>query len=206
MTAAAMEGDRERCMAAGMDDFITKPVRLEAIGAVLERWVTRAPDAQEAGCDGWRERPWRQGRRCRRGRSRHRRRGPWRSRTDGSAGGPLDHAQIELLLSLDDGRGAALAEIVDEYIRVASEGLAELLREIDEHDSGGLARTAHTLKGASANVGASGMAQVCAGLELRARQAQLDDAAVLMQQFETEFARVQVGPPGGSGRKLTCAS
>ncbi len=39
MTAAAMEGDREHCMAAGMDDFITKPVRLEAVSTVLKRWV-----------------------------------------------------------------------------------------------------------------------------------------------------------------------
>jgi two-component system sensor histidine kinase/response regulator len=192
MTAAAMEGDRERCMAAGMDDFITKPVRLEAIGAVLERWVTQAPDAQEAAATAGAKGPGVKGAAV----------VPGDAGTDGAdrgaavptarAGDPLDHAQIELLLSLDDGRGAALAEIVDEYVRVASEGLAELLREIDEHDSGGLARTAHTLKGASANVGASGMAQVCAGLELRARQARLDDAAVLMQQFEAEFARVQV--------------
>ena len=41
MTAAAMEGDRETCLAAGMDDYITKPVRLEAVAAVLERWVAR---------------------------------------------------------------------------------------------------------------------------------------------------------------------
>jgi two-component system sensor histidine kinase/response regulator len=41
MTAAAMEGDREKCIAAGMDDFITKPVRLEAVSTVLERWVVR---------------------------------------------------------------------------------------------------------------------------------------------------------------------
>ena len=42
MTAAAMDGDRERCMAAGMDDYITKPVRLEAVSTVLERWVAKA--------------------------------------------------------------------------------------------------------------------------------------------------------------------
>ena len=41
MTAAAMEGDREACLAAGMDDFITKPVRLEIVSAVLQRWVAQ---------------------------------------------------------------------------------------------------------------------------------------------------------------------
>jgi len=47
MTAAAMEGDRERCMAAGMDDFITKPVRLDAVSTVLERWVARSAHEPE---------------------------------------------------------------------------------------------------------------------------------------------------------------
>jgi hypothetical protein len=46
MTAAAMEGDRERCMAAGMDDFITKPVRLEAVSTALERWVAAAGEPE----------------------------------------------------------------------------------------------------------------------------------------------------------------
>ncbi len=49
MTAAAMEGDRERCMAAGMDDFITKPVRLEAVSTVLERWVANSDLEPKAG-------------------------------------------------------------------------------------------------------------------------------------------------------------
>jgi CheY-like chemotaxis protein len=50
MTAAAMEGDREHCMAAGMDDFITKPVRLEAVSTVLLRWVVGpARDREEVG-------------------------------------------------------------------------------------------------------------------------------------------------------------
>ncbi|MCS6926461.1 MAG: response regulator, partial [Candidatus Binatia bacterium] len=39
MTANAMEGDKERCLAAGMDDYIAKPVKLEVLKAALERWT-----------------------------------------------------------------------------------------------------------------------------------------------------------------------
>jgi CheY-like chemotaxis protein len=42
MTANAMEGDREACMAVGMDDYISKPVNRDKMRAVLERWVPQS--------------------------------------------------------------------------------------------------------------------------------------------------------------------
>ena len=111
---------------------------------------------------------------------------------------PLDRSQIELLLSLDDGAGDALAEIVEEYRPMCWQGRDDLRRELREGDHTALAHTAHALKGASANLGARDLAQVCAELEMHARQVELvgsdefADADALMERFETEFTRVQV--------------
>ena len=43
VTACAMEGDREKCLAAGMDDYVTKPLTLDAFKGLLIRWLSSMP-------------------------------------------------------------------------------------------------------------------------------------------------------------------
>jgi CheY-like chemotaxis protein len=165
MTAAAMEGDRDRCLAAGMDDYITKPVRLEAIAEVLDRWVdrpAREESAQAIPTDV----------------------------DDERATVALDPAQIELLRSLDDGDGEVLGEIIDQYLHQTAEGRGELARFVMERDTKGVERTAHALRGASANIGAVALAAVCEEMESRSRSARLDGTDQLVTQFDSEFSRV----------------
>ena len=51
MTAFTLEGDRERCLAAGMDDCVGKPIRIEALDEVIQRWAARSPDSRyDAEC------------------------------------------------------------------------------------------------------------------------------------------------------------
>jgi HPt (histidine-containing phosphotransfer) domain-containing protein len=111
---------------------------------------------------------------------------------------PLDRSRIDSLLSRDSGAGLALAEVVGEFRRVSWEGRNDLRRELRNGDYSGLAHTAHSLKGASASLGASDFARVCAELEMHARQVELvgsdefADSDTLMERFEAEFTRVQV--------------
>lgn len=111
---------------------------------------------------------------------------------------PLDRSQIELFLGLDDGAGDALAEIVEEYRTMSWQRRDDLRRELRDGDHTALAGTAHSLKGASTKLGANDLAQVCAELEMHARQIELvgsdefADANALMERFEVEFTRVQV--------------
>ena len=49
MTASAMRGDRERCLAAGMDDYVAKPVTIESLRTVLERWL--APETESSATE-----------------------------------------------------------------------------------------------------------------------------------------------------------
>ena len=48
LTANAMKGDRERCLAAGMDDYASKPIEREVVFALLEKWVLKSGNASVA--------------------------------------------------------------------------------------------------------------------------------------------------------------
>jgi CheY-like chemotaxis protein len=47
MTANAMQGDREACIEAGMDDYVSKPIKFEDLATVIEKWATQIKSVTE---------------------------------------------------------------------------------------------------------------------------------------------------------------
>ena len=163
MTANAMQGDREKALAAGMDDYLAKPVRQEDLDEVLGRWVSReetgAPDPPATG-----------------------------AAPDGN-GSVLDP---EVLANLRDlGDPELLTELAEMFFDDATSRLAEMREAVEAGDAAGVKRVAHTLKGSSGNMGAARMSAICAELQDVGDSGDLAPARGLLEDLEDEFGRVR---------------
>jgi len=175
LTASAMTGQLERCLEAGMDDLLTKPLDVKRLGVILDRFGLRA-DARIGAAR--------------------------RSRTSAAPGAyaepdpdaQRDNASAASAGVLDDSAVAALVaagpaeppidgpafealtggdiefarELAHTFLHTSEGILAELSRAARQGDRGGLSRAAHSLKGASANIHAKPLRALAADLESRA--------------------------------------
>ena len=165
MTANAMQGDREKALASGMDDYLPKPVRQEDLGEVLARWVSRE-DGVVSG-DG----------------------APEDRSARAENGSALDP---EVLANLRDlGDAELLAELAEMFFGDASSRLGELREAVEAGDAARVGRVAHTLKGSSGNMGARRMAAICAELQDVGDSGDLAQAPGLLEGLEEEFGRVR---------------
>ncbi len=165
MTANAMSGERERALRAGMDDYVSKPVKAENLGAVLERWALPPGEANflEDARDG--------------------------APPDTPL---LDRSVLDGLRELSvPGEPDILAELVGLFLEDAPPRLEALRAALDEGDARRVKEAAHALKGSSSNMGASRMAEICARLEEAGTLGDLIEAPDLLKRLETEFAQAR---------------
>jgi HPt (histidine-containing phosphotransfer) domain-containing protein len=159
MTANAMQGERERCLAAGMDDYLTKPLRQRTLKDTLARWVAEAPQSADDPA----------------------RSGP----ENGVQGDDHDRADLPLLddaviADLENLDGDVLDGLVALYFDEAAGRLSDLVGAVDRGDMPLVAQMAHTLRGNSSTLGAAHVARIAAELETTANAGDLSPAAGLL--------------------------
>ncbi len=176
MTANAMRGDREKSLAAGMDDYVPKPVKPEELEAVLGRWIRQEEEAASvdiAEVEG-------------------------DSVTPEVSDDPLDRTVIENLLDL--GGSEMLSELAEMFFDDTSSALSALREAVTTSDAQSVERVAHTLKGSSGNMGAQKMSAICAELQDSGASGDLSRATELLTRLEEEFGRVRTALEGELAR------
>ncbi|MBC8141618.1 MAG: response regulator [Armatimonadetes bacterium] len=163
LTAHAMTGDRERCLASGMSDYVAKPVRPDALKSVLSKWLglTQSPSFGET------------------------------SKGLMPVASLLQTLnEVSLRESCDDD-AAVIAEVLEEYAASVPGLLVQIAESVAGRDSKAGRFAAHTLKGSSRTVGADAMAFVCERIESAVIGSDFEGAATEYTAAQGEWTRLQ---------------
>lgn len=182
MTAHALPEDRERCLAAGMNDYLTKPVSLEQLRTTLHQFDNRIPDHAVSQSTPAHI--------------------PMTSDVLDVAPSlvPQDSIQYEVidrsvLRNLEESLGgesvhSLIQELIEIYLTDSPKMIADMYTAMESHDEETCIRLAHTLKSSSAQMGAKKLHTLCKELESSFRGGDIKQFQPLLVQIEHEFASV----------------
>jgi len=175
LTANAIEGEREKCLAAGMDDYLTKPYTHAELQAVLTKALQPTVDKSE-NTQNTQEAV------------QQNKSSPQPARSND---GPLDLSVLEMLRSLQQpGQPDIVAKIIKTYLQEAPPLLKRLADAETAHDTTAIYQAAHALKSSSFNVGALELAKHCKELEAIGRDGETAGITPLICAIETGYRKV----------------
>jgi PAS domain S-box-containing protein len=159
MTASALLGEQERCLAAGMDDFLVKPVGFELLESTLAKWVEGAEVPAEPVDLG------------------------------DDFGGALDLARVQMLRDLRPGDRSLFEQFVDAFLAKVPEEVAAIEAAVRAGDPARLVETAHVLKGSAQNLGAAELGRTCQALENAGDHEDITEAKPLLLLLTEQVER-----------------
>jgi HPt (histidine-containing phosphotransfer) domain-containing protein len=192
ITANALPGDRETCLAAGMDDYLSKPFTQQGLGETLARWirlprtapqradVPAAPDGRAAALSCAPPVPatpaaW-----------------PPGQAGNATTACPLNPRALDNIRALSNGKSPSLLRrVAQSYLDDTPRQLADMRAALEQNQPDRLRRIAHSLKSGSGNIGADSMARMCKTMEQLGQAHTTEGAPALLAGMEREFEAVQ---------------
>jgi len=190
MTANAMQGDREKCLAAGMDDYLPKPIRPEGLQTVLHRNAARLADstqpAEAKSSDSFPASA--EGASCA---APDLTLMPATVAASGTAVLESPPVDLERLNEFAGGNSENFNELVTLYVKQTSEQLGQIRVALGEPDAERASRLAHSCAGASATCGMIAIVPLLRQVEHAAGEGKVQEAAQLLPAIVREFERLQ---------------
>ncbi|MCL6478765.1 MAG: AAA family ATPase [Peptococcaceae bacterium] len=171
VTAGAMPGEREKCLSAGMDDYLVKPVRMEDLQRVLSRWLP-APDFPPAEQPGTAPQPE-------------------ETAVEFHGLTALEAGRLKEFLKSLDGDAPFLFKLIEAFLRDMPKKLESLREALRRKDAATMRLQAHGMKSSGSVLGAARFSELCRELETLVAGETTGGADRLVARIEAEYKRVE---------------